>query len=321
MTINLVLQQEYQHKKLIAKRARRNIAISLIACTLVFVAQLAVSFIYALLHDVIPINTDISVLYLLDIISYVFYICVPFAIALLFFNLFSYERYTFVKRASPKKPLLFVAGTLGCSYIVNLVAMFIFPSLADFGETTSIIAKSPLEIALCFVLYAILPAILEEWAFRGILLKNLLPYGKWGAIIISSLLFGLGHIHPKSIINALTFGIILGICYEYTGSLKLSMLIHFLNNGISVVASLLPEDSPWIVLVSLLIYVFMGCGVGAIIYYANKGYKRNNFTLIKPYSLGYCLSVQQYFKQFILNFAIVPYAVIFITYFYLAFYF
>jgi len=224
-----------------------------------------------------------------------------------------------IKRSLPKKPILFVLGALGCGFTVNFIAAIIFPSLNDFGEPTEIVAKTPIEIILCFFMYAIIPAILEEWAFRGVILKHLLPYGKWGAIIISALLFGLGHLHPKSIINGITFGLIFGLCYEYTGSLKFSILIHFINNFISCIVSLVPIESPLTVVLSLLIYIIMGFGIGAVIYYARNGYKRFKYSLRLPKTIGYKLPISLYIRKLLLNIAMLPYAFIFAFYFYIAF--
>ncbi len=320
MKIGLILQQEKEHIKNTEKYAKRAVSIALIASALVFVAQFAVSFLYPIIYMFLPENPDGYISYLVDIGMYVFYIGLPFLIALPLFSIIKNKTTIYkVKRSSPKKPVLFVLGALGCGYIVNLIALFIFPSLNDFGEPTQLAAETPLEIALCFTMYAILPALLEEWAFRGVLLKHLLPYGKWGAIIISSILFGLGHLHPRSIINAVTFGIVFGIAYEYTGSLKLSMLIHFINNAISTTISLLPQESIISLVFSLLIYVIMGFSVGAIIYYANNGYKRQKFTLRMPNVIGYKLSIERYISKFVFNIAIIPYAALFAFYFFLAF--
>ncbi|MBO5870712.1 MAG: CPBP family intramembrane metalloprotease [Clostridia bacterium] len=320
MTVNSILQQEKEYRNQTEKRARNKMSIALVACTLVFLAQILFSFIYAGVLYYNPNYAEGYISFLLDISMYVCYIGLPFLIAWLLFKNSKKDNKAFiVKRSAPKKVALFITGALGCSYIVNLIVFVLFPSINEFGEQLKPVAETPLEIFLCFCMYAILPAILEEWAFRGVLLKNLLPYGKWGAIIISAILFGFGHVHPKSIVNAITFGIILGICYEYTGSLKIPMIIHFINNAISTLALLVPEGSAIFYITSLSIYVFMGCGIAAIIYYKNNGYKHHKFTLLKPNVNGYKLSIARFMKNFVCNFAIIPYILVFALYFYMAF--
>ena len=198
MTVNSILQQENVYRKQTEKRARNKMSIALFACTLVFLAQILFSFIYAGILYYNPNYANGYMSHVVDISMYVCYIGLPFLIAWLLFKNSKINNNAFiVKRSAPKKVALFITGALGCSYIVNLIVFVLFPSINDFGEQIEPVAETPLEIILCFCMYAILPAILEEWAFRGVLLKNLLPYGKWGAIIVSAILFGFGHVHPK----------------------------------------------------------------------------------------------------------------------------
>ena len=96
----------------------------------------------------------------------------------------------------------------------------------------------------------------EEWLCRGVILRGLLKKVKpvW-AITISALIFGLIHGNLWQAIPAFIIGMILGYVYYKTGSLKLTMLMHCVNNTLSVVVSRIPglEDveffaqvmSPW----------------------------------------------------------------------------
>ena len=287
MNIDLVLRDEQQKRKAIKKQAGKAVLISFFACSLVFVFQLLSSFVLAAL-TMVHNNLTVTAASLINIFLYVIYICIPFLIASLFFNhcLPKTTEFKF-KRSSPRKPVLFVVGALGTTYLLNLLIALLFPSVNDLPSQTTIVANTPIEIVLSFVMYAVLPAIIEEWAFRGILLKHLLPYGKWGAIIISSVLFGLG---------------------------------HFINNAISTVIALIPLESLLAVLISLTLYVVMGCAIGAIVYYASRGYKRHRFSLKKPNVLGYKLSPMGYLNKFVFNIGIIPYILLFGLYFCLAFY-
>ena len=318
--IDSILKLNYKYQKDIEKQARNKVSIALVACSLVFIAQLVFSFIQIDITEYFPELSNGYLSILMDIVMYVCYIGLPFLLA---FYLFKFSKKTenniTVKRSSPKKPFLFIMGSLGCCFIVNLTAQLLFPFLSELGETPTPVAETPLEIFLIFCMYAILPAMLEEWAFRGVLLKNLLPYGKWGAIVISAILFGFGHLHPTSIINAVTFGIFLGICYEYTNSLKLPMLAHFINNTIATIAMLAPEQSLLFYLTGISIYVFIGCAIAAIIYYRKHSINRYKLTLIKPTIQGYKLSCARYLKKLLFNVAIIPYVIIFVFFFYIAF--
>ena len=89
-----------------------------------------------------------------------------------------------------------------------------------------------------FLLAAIFAPIFEEWLCRGMVLRGLLTKMKPGwAIVISALFFAVIHMNPWQALNAFIIGVIMGYIYYKTGSLWLTMLIHFVNNGTSVVVS------------------------------------------------------------------------------------
>lgn len=80
---------------------------------------------------------------------------------------------------------------------------------------------------------AVLPAICEETAHRGLLLKGLSPLGKKRAIIISSVLFGLVHMNITQFFYATLIGLLLGYIASTCDSIYPSIIIHFMNNAIS----------------------------------------------------------------------------------------
>ena len=96
--------------------------------------------------------------------------------------------------------------------------------------------ESPAGIALYFVSVAILPALVEEWAFRGVVLRALLPYGRTFAVFFSSALFGLMHLDPAQSVFAFAFAVVLALVYASTGSLWMCVFLHAVNNAISFLA-------------------------------------------------------------------------------------
>lgn len=307
---------EINNVKNTEKRAGKAILVCLCACSLMFLMQLGISRLFAFILPLFTFELTNIICYFIDLAMYVIYIAVPFGIAALIFNSFFKSDNKLVKRPSPKYPPLYIFGAVGVGYLVNVtINIFFSPIIEYFSVDSTVTANGPWEILLCYILYAVAPAILEEWAFRGVILKNLLPYGKGGAIIISSLLFGIAHVDLPRIIFATAIGLVFAVCYEYTGSLKISMLIHFINNAISVTVSLLPEDSIAALLASQVILGIMGCGVAAIIVYANKGIQHKNISLIKPKLIGYKLPIGRFLTKFALNFGMIPYAILYIIYF------
>lgn len=81
--------------------------------------------------------------------------------------------------------------------------------------------------------------LLEELLFRGAITRALLQqYNPTKAILISALLFGIFHINPAQILPAFLIGILFAWTYYKTASLIPCILMHILNNSLSVYLSL-----------------------------------------------------------------------------------
>ncbi|MBC5996242.1 CPBP family intramembrane metalloprotease [Romboutsia ilealis] len=89
-------------------------------------------------------------------------------------------------------------------------------------------------VMILLVLQALIQApIFEELFFRGIILNGLLNRYKENhkkAILYSAIIFGVVHLNIPQGINAFIIGTILGGIYYYTGSIKLAIFAHFINN-------------------------------------------------------------------------------------------
>lgn len=86
------------------------------------------------------------------------------------------------------------------------------------------------------VLIALIPAISEELVFRGIL-QNLISKATqniWIGIITSALLFALLHGRPFHFLPIFGLGIIYGAIVAYSGSLWITMILHFVNNALLI---------------------------------------------------------------------------------------
>ena len=82
---------------------------------------------------------------------------------------------------------------------------------------------------------AIVPAICEEFLFRGLILSALLPYGKKTAVFGSAVLFALMHQNPAQILYTVVLGIIFAYMALETKSIWGGIILHFANNLISVI--------------------------------------------------------------------------------------
>jgi sodium transport system permease protein len=93
------------------------------------------------------------------------------------------------------------------------------------------------------LLVGLTPAICEELAFRGFILSGLRRLGhKWGAIVLTSVLFGLAHGILQQSLAACAVGIVIGYVAVKTGSLWPGVLYHFVHNSSSVLLSRMTPD-------------------------------------------------------------------------------
>ena len=81
-----------------------------------------------------------------------------------------------------------------------------------------------------FVAYALLPAICEEFVFRGILCYEYENGGVMRAVLFSSAFFALLHFNPVNILTYLLSGVVLSLVLYASRSLIGAMLAHFLYN-------------------------------------------------------------------------------------------
>ena len=136
--------------------------------------------------------------------------------------------------------VVFIAILIGVIvYVLNVyLSAFFYKILEMLGyRSSSNIGGGSYPVWLLFVnllVTAILPAICEETAHRGMLLKGFMPLGQKKAIIISSILFGLLHLNIEQFFYATIIGFLLGYITTACENIYPAMIIHFMNNGLSV---------------------------------------------------------------------------------------
>ncbi len=133
------------------------------------------------------------------------------------------------------QPLLVCINAISMSFSTNVIA-----------DTMGGIMEELPYIAF-LSLMALLPAMVEEITFRGVLLNSFhRDSNPWPGILFSALCFGCMHMNINQIAYALVLGIIMGIILEATGSILSTMVVHFVFNGTSVtLVYLLPKLTNW----------------------------------------------------------------------------
>ena len=139
-----------------------------------------------------------------------------------------------------------VAVNYTLAFLNSLLVTSIVPTFGT-GISTSnpdLVGKPMGKVITLFVLSiistAVVPAISEEYLFRGAVLTNLLPFGKTTAIIGSAFLFGFMHQNPMQLLYTTLMGIVIGYVYVKTKSIWACILIHFVNNLVTVLEEYLP---------------------------------------------------------------------------------
>lgn len=91
------------------------------------------------------------------------------------------------------------------------------------------------NIVVIVLTHAVLTAVCEEALFRYIPIALISPYSKKYAVIFSALFFAFAHCDLYQIPYALLAGIIFAVIDIATDSIIPSLLIHFVNNLISII--------------------------------------------------------------------------------------
>ncbi len=141
----------------------------------------------------------------------------------------------------PKKEffLPIILLCIGISAFANIITNFLTNLFNAFGLPVAPpdfdTPKGVLGFIVSFLAIAITPALIEEFAFRGVVLGSLKKHGKGFAIGVSAILFGMMHGNLSQLPFAFILGIAIGFAVVKTDSIWTGVIIHFINNGVSVI--------------------------------------------------------------------------------------
>ncbi len=163
----------------------------------------------------------------------------------------------------PKKKLFWpsVAAGFGFCLLASTVTGIAGQIFEMFGIEAPIVdfdmPDGILGFLLSLLVVAVVPALIEEFIMRGILLGTLKKNGEGFAIIASAYIFGIMHASFNQIPFAILVGLALGVAAVKTGSIWTAVAIHFVNNGTSVVFSYLEKVLPdeWYLLANSVLFI------------------------------------------------------------------
>jgi sodium transport system permease protein len=152
-------------------------------------------------------------------------------------------RFQSVFRLRPVSPWI-IAGSLmvssGMLLFVSLGSMligFLFPEAIGSGHGIRLnVADGSLPVLIVSVV--VLPALCEELVFRGVILSALSgTSGKWRAILLCGILFGMLHLDPIQFPFTASVGVALSWVVLETGSIVPVVLMHGFHNLVLLLCS------------------------------------------------------------------------------------
>lgn len=172
-----------------------------------------------------------------------------------------------------KKSALYYAAIIllvfiGTYFGVSGVNEYFVEFLSIFGYTPSVTLLPDFTwygVILCILFIAVIPAVIEEIVFRGIMLGGSSAFGKIQAVFVTAAAFSLYHMSPAQTIYQFIIGVIYGLIATSCGSVVPTMILHFLNNAVIIlVYYFCPQLSfePWLkITVTVFALLFLAAGI------------------------------------------------------------
>lgn len=124
-------------------------------------------------------------------------------------------------------------------HLLELIGVnYTMETIFDMNLEGSLLTK-----VLLFIALAITPAIFEELLYRKAIIDFSKGFGKGFAIVCSALLFGIIHMNFAQGILAFAVGLLMGYIYLKSGDIRITMLLHLLNNAYSAFQMMFGESS------------------------------------------------------------------------------
>ena len=153
--------------------------------------------------------------------------------------------YLIFTKGKPLKDIPFKSiGALNI-FLLIIFTYCMLPVISLINTISMIFAKNEIAVQLDSMgsnhflinifLVALVPALVEEFVFRGIIYGGYRNSIIKRGILLSGLLFGLFHMNFNQFCYAFFMGIVFALLREGTGSIHSSMIVHFVFNANSVI--------------------------------------------------------------------------------------
>ena len=186
---------------------------------------------------------------IIEMFFYLLCMFCPFAVAYCLMRQEDRQMLTLFEKptSKPAAAAAVVAGLLICSganYLTNILISLMENAGISVDGGVYDTPTTGVSLVYSLLTIGILPAFVEEFALRGIVMQPLRRHGDRFAIVMSACVFGLLHGNLSQFLFAFIVGLAIGFFVVETGSVWVGVAIHMLNNVESVVLNYLLETRP-----------------------------------------------------------------------------
>lgn len=181
--------------------------------------------------------------------------------------------------------LMFASVPFG--FLICLIGNYITSVFVSLSRSSGVILTAPEYYTpdslagriLYAVSIAVVPALVEEFAIRGVVMQPLRRYGDRFAIVVSALVFGILHGNLVQAPFAFIAGMGMGYAVCLTNSVWTGVLIHFCNNFYSVLIDFLITDVTDEAMLNAVwnisqVMLYAVCIIGSVLFAVVRGRRR-----------------------------------------------
>ena len=152
------------------------------------------------------------------------------------------------------------------------IALFLnyFAGLLSSAGADSAEDVNTYPLILSLVVFAVVPAVVEEFVFRGVILGAYSKVDVKAGIVISSLFFALLHFSFGSVMYGFFFGLLFAVIRLSTGNLIYTIIMHCLFNTINVLMSYMRLDEIPAVVVFIVFAVALFGFITLVMYFFSR---------------------------------------------------
>ena len=173
-----------------------------------------------------------------------------------------------LKKVEPVKLAQLSAITV-CGIPIALFLNYFAGILSSAGaDSAEDVNTYPLILSL--VVFAVVPAVVEEFVFRGVILGAYSKVDVKAGIVISSLFFALLHFSFGSVMYGFFFGLLFAVIRLSTGNLVYTIIMHCLFNTINVLMSYMRLDEIPAVVVFIVFAVALFGFITLVMYFFSR---------------------------------------------------